>query len=451
MLHKNNIYEGYVTGYTSEGLGVLKIDGQVVFVKNAVREDFLAIKIIKTNKKIAFGIIDKIITPSNYRISAECGVSNTCGGCELFNMTYEEELYFKKTKVYDCLTRLAKVNVSDFEIFPSNNVLRYRNKAQFPIRDVNGEAFSGFYRSNSHNIVKTRDCLIQTEKTNEIVNFIVDFMNKHKIKAYNEENNTGFIRNIYIRTGFISKQVQVCLVTTNFNIPKLDLLQTELLENFKEISSLILNKNNKITNVVLGENYKNLTESSTITDVLCENKFKISPESFYQVNHNSAENLYKKAVEYCEFSGNETALDMYCGVGTITLFVSKFVSKITGIEIVPKAINNAKMNAELNKITNAEFIVGDAKDAVKRFISEKIDVIIVDPPRKGLDIDTINSIITISPQKIAYISCDPATLARDVKIFAENGYVLKKACAFDLFPRTKHVESIVLMSKLDNQ
>lgn len=442
-LIKNSIHECQITGYTSEGLGVAKVDGQVIFIKNAVRDDVLLVKIVKVNKKIAFGIIDKIISPSPYRVESECSVSQKCGGCELFNMTYDEELYFKKNKVYDCLTRLAKAEINDFEIYGSKLTSRYRNKAQYPVSFDGTRIVSGFYRKNSHDVVHTDDCLIQTEKSNAISNTICKFLTEYNIKAYDEIKHTGTIRHIYIRTGFVSQNLQVCLVSTTFNIKHIEKLSALLQEKFPEISSFLINKNPNQTNQILGDEYKTIYGNNDLIDTLCGNQFSIAPSAFYQVNHDSAERLYQKAIEYCDFKGDETVLDMYCGAGTITLAVSKFVDNITGIEIVPSAIINAKNNATVNNITNASFVVGDAKDAVKHFENKHIDVIIVDPPRKGLDIDTINSLVTISPKKITYVSCDPATLARDVKEFMAKGYVVEKACAFDLFPRTKHVESIV--------
>lgn len=446
---KNNVYKVEITGYTSAGLGFCKIDEFVVFVHKAVKGDIANIKIIKVTKNIAYAIIEELLEPSVNRISSECKASKKCGGCTLWHMDYEQELEFKREKVESAIKKIGKIDFDLKEIEGSQLVKRYRNKAQYPVREQDGKAIFGFYRANSHDIIEVEDCLIQTEKSNEIAKYIVDFLNKHKIPAYNEQKHTGFIRHVYIRTGFKTGDIMVCIVSKSEKIPKIEILYQEIMDKFPKVSSFLINENNEKTNRILGEKYKAFTEKNTITDYLCENKFEIAPASFYQVNRQSAEKLYNKAIEFCDFSGNETVLDMFCGVGTITLAVAKHVSHVTGIEIVEDAITNAKENAKINEILNADFIVGDASKAVKRFEKEKIDVILVDPPRKGLDNDTISSIITINPEKIAYVSCDPATLARDIKMFSENGYELKKAIAFDLFPRTFHVESVCLLSKLN--
>ncbi len=448
-LIKNNIYNVEITGYTSEGMGVCKIDGNVVFVQNAVKGDVAEIKIIKTTKNISYGLINLLLIPSVNRENPQCEVSKKCGGCSLWGMNYTEELEFKREKVENVIKRIGKVDFNVKEIVGSDEILRYRNKAQFPVCQQDGKAVYGFYRKNSHDIVETDDCLIQTELSNKIAKFIVDFLNKHKIPAYNEQKNNGFVRHIYMRTGFVTGDIMLCMVTTSFSIPQLNILQNELLENFPQITTFMLNKNGKKTNQILGNDYKVLFGDGEITDYLCDNLFNIAPQSFFQINRKSAENLYKKTIELCQFEPENAVLDLYCGVGTITLAVAPFVKKITGIEIVDDAIKNAIKNAKTNDIHNAEFVVGDASFAVKKFEKEKIDVIIVDPPRKGLDADTIQSIITINPKKIGYVSCDPATLARDIKIFTENGYELKECVAFDLFPRTFHVETVCLLSKPD--
>lgn len=446
-LIKNQYYEATITGYTSEGDGVCKINDQVVFVPNCVIGDFSNIKIIKTTKNISYGIVDEVFKPSPNRTKSECHVSNKCGGCSLWHMNYTEELEFKRKKVQDAIKRIAKIDFNITECVASDLEKKYRNKAQYPVRQENGKAVFGFYRKNSHDIVRNNNCLIQTDKSNEIAKFIVDFMNEHSIWAYNEEKNNGFIRHIYIRTGFDTNEVFLTLVSTTFSIPKMALLSEQLQQNFPEIVGCCINKNGRKTNLILGKEYKTIFGKPTLNDVLCGNKFNISPDSFYQVNRKAAENLYNKAIEFANFNGNERVLDMYCGAGTITLAISKHVLQATGIEIMESAIKNAKINAEINGISNVDFIVGDASVAVKQFENENIDIIFVDPPRKGLDSDTISSIIKISPKKIVYVSCDPATLARDIKVFSENGFVLENAIAFDLFPRTSHVESVVSMAR----
>lgn len=444
MLNKNECYKAQITGYTNEGMGVARIENFVVFVKNAILGEICDIKIIKVNKNISYGIIEKVIEKSKDRVEPECMVSKACGGCSLWHMNYDSELEFKREKVENTLKRIGNVGIGVEKITASDDVTRYRNKAQFPVCDKDGHAIFGFYRSNSHEIIECDNCLIQTENSNKIAKKIVDFLNENKIYAYNEQKHTGFVRNIFIRTGI--DEIFVCIVSKSFDIPKIDMLVKDLCEQFPKISGIVINKNSEKTNQILGKKYKCVFGKEYLTDILCENTFEIAPDSFYQVNRKSAEKLYQKAIEFADFNENDTALDMYCGAGTITLAIAKNVKKVIGIEIVESAVKNARNNAKINNIHNAEFIVSDAKIAVKTFENEKIDVIMVDPPRKGLDQDTISSIIKINPEKIVYVSCDPATLARDIKLF--SGYKVEKAQAFDLFPRTWHVESVVLMLKI---
>lgn len=447
-MNKNDVFQLEVLDYTSEGLGVCKVDGRVIFVKSAVKGDLIDVKIVKMTKNVAFGIIVDVVKPSPNRMKPKCYVAKKCGGCQLWHMSYEEELEFKRKKVEDALTRIGKIDVNITNCIPSDLVERYRNKAQYPFANENGQAIYGFYRNNSHDIVENNNCLIQTEKSNEIVAEIKAFLNEFSIKAYSEDKHNGLVRNVYVRTGFKTGEILVTIVSRKNALPKLEILRARLLEKFPKIVGILLNINPEKTNVILGEETQIIHGRDYILDELCGNEIKISMKSFYQVNRMSAEKLYEKAIEFADFKGTETVLDLYCGVGAITLAVAPKVEKIIGVEVVDEAINNANFNAENNNITNVEFICAESKQFVDKISAENIDVIIVDPPRKGLDSETLDSMAEINPKKIVYVSCDPGTLARDIKLFVENGYKVTQSQAFDLFPRTSHVETVCLLSKL---
>ena len=448
-LQKNKIYRTEFTGYTAEGAAVAKINGMTVFVSGGAVGDQCDVKIIKVGKNLAFGKIEKIIIPSKHRIKPVCIHAGKCGGCCYQHITYKEELRAKKQKVADALSRIGGFKNLDVQITGADEITHYRNKAQFPVGEKDGVPYTGFYRSRSHDIVRAEKCFIVKEIANDIAKCVCDWMEKFKIPAYNENKKTGLIRHIYIRTGEISKEVQVCLITAYGKIPNKDDLIADLTEAFPQITSIVQNINKRTDNVILGDKTITLWGDDCLQDSLCSNIFKLSPHAFYQVNHAQTEKLYSFALEYANLTGNESVIDLYCGAGTITLALASHAKNVIGVEIVPEAIENAIENAERNDVKNTEFICADAGQAALMLAQRgtKPDALTVDPPRKGLSIETVQAILQMNPKKIIYISCDPATLARDCKLLCNNNYKMDKVMAVDLFPRTYHVETVVLLSK----
>ena len=452
-LQKNKIYRTEFTGYTAEGAAVAKINGMTVFVSGGAVGDQCDVKIIKVGKKLAFGKIEKIIIPSKHRIKPVCVHAGKCGGCSYQHITYEEELNAKKQKVADALSRIGGFKNLDVRITGADEITHYRNKAQFPVGEQDGVPYTGFYRPRSHDIVRADKCFIVKEIANDIAKCICDWMEKFKIPAYDESKKKGLIRHIYIRTGEISKEVQVCLITANNKIPNKEELINNLTTSFEQITSIVQNINKRTDNVILGDKTITLWGDDYLQDTLCSNVFKLSPHAFYQVNHAQTEKLYGFALEYANLTGKETVIDLYCGAGTITLALSSHAKNIIGVEIVPEAIENAKENAMINGVDNTEFICADAGQAALMLVKRGIkpDVLTVDPPRKGLSEQAIEAVLQMNPERIVYISCDPATLARDCKLLCDNSYKIDKVMAVDLFPRTYHVETVCLLSKLQTK
>ena len=448
-LQKNKIYRTEFTGYTAEGAAVAKINGMTVFVSGGTVGDQCDVKIIKVGKKLAFGKIEKIIIPSKHRIKPVCIHAGKCGGCSYQHITYEEELNAKKQKVADALSRIGGFKNLDIKITGADETMHYRNKAQFPVGEQNGVPYTGFYRSRSHDIVRADKCFIVKQIANDIAKCICNWMEEFKIPAYDENKKTGLIRHIYIRTGEISKEVQVCLITARNKIPNIEDLIDNLTKSFEQITSIVQNINKRTDNVILGDKTITLWGDDYLQDTLCSNVFKLSPHAFYQVNHAQTEKLYGFALEYANLTGKENVIDLYCGAGTITLALAAHAKNVIGVEIVPEAIENAKTNAKINGIENTEFICADAGQAALMLAQRgtKPDVLTVDPPRKGLNEQAIEAILQMNPEKIVYISCDPATLARDCKLLCNDNYKIDKVMAVDLFPRTYHVETVVLLSK----
>ncbi len=452
-LQKNKIYRTEFTGYTAEGAAVAKINGMTVFVSGGAVGDQCDVKIIKVGKKLAFGKIEKIIIPSKHRIKPVCIHAGKCGGCSYQHITYEEELNAKKQKVADALSRIGGFKNLDIKITGADETMHYRNKAQFPVGEQNGVPYTGFYRSRSHDIVRADKCFIVKEIANDIAKCICNWMEKFKIPAYDENKKTGLIRHIYIRTGEISKEVQVCLITARNKIPNIEDLIDNLTKSFEQITSIVQNINKRTDNVILGDKTITLWGDDYLQDTLCSNVFKLSPHAFYQVNHAQTEKLYGFALEYANLTRKENVIDLYCGAGTITLALAAHAKNVIGVEIVPEAIENAKTNAKINGIENTEFICADAGQAALMLAQRgtKPDVLTVDPPRKGLNEQAIEAILQMNPEKIVYISCDPATLARDCKLLCNDNYKIDKVMAVDLFPRTYHVETVCLLSKLQTK
>lgn len=443
ILHKNELHIAPITGYTAEGLGVARIDGQVVFVHGGVRGETCTIRILKVLKNVAYGRVESVECPSPARREPDCPHYPACGGCDFRHISYEEELEAKRQRVEDALRRVGGADISVDEIIGSESVDYYRNKAQFP---VSPDGYAGFFRAHSHQVIPALDCRIQAPQANEIAAAVEMFLRDYHIPAYVEATGKGLLRHIYVRTNQAG-QALVCLVVNGCRIPHESELVRYIQDACPTVSGIVLNQNESDTNVVLGTAYRTLWGADTLSDTLCGLTFRISAPSFYQVNRSQAERLYKKAIEYANLTGCETVLDLYCGAGTITLSMARYARRVIGAEIVPEAIENAVENARLNHIINAEFLLGDAGNVAKILADQSLhpDVVVVDPPRKGLGVSVIPIIASMSPERILYVSCDPGTLARDVKRFAEHGYRTVKAAAVDLFPRTQHVETVVLL------
>ena len=448
MIEKNQSYEVLIEDLTLEGNGVCRIDNFAVFVPMTAVGDKVRIKIVKVLKNYGFGIIEKIISPSDDRVDVDCPVFKQCGGCSFRHISYEAELKLKEKAVKDAFSRLGGFDLPIDGILPSEKTEFYRNKAQYPLGVENGEVISGFYAKRSHRIVKCDNCKIQDERFSKIANWILEFVKDRQISVYDEKSGKGLLRHIYLRIADKTGEIMVCLVSSKKKVPFLKEFSEEIKNIFPDVKSVVLNVNPENTNVILGRDYEVLSGSETIKDVFLGNDFLIAPASFYQVNKRQAERLYEKAFEYAEFKGDETLLDLYCGIGSIGLSAYKKVKNLIGVEVVPQAIENAKKNAELNNAKNTEFICGDAKKAAKELLKKglKPDVIIIDPPRQGCDKEVIESITEMAPEKVVMISCNPSTAARDAKLLCEMGYKLIKYTAVDLFPRTSHVECVSLLT-----
>jgi len=448
-VYKGQVLEVEIEGYTSEGQGVARVDGLAVFVAGAIRGELVKIRIAHLGHTAAYGDIVQILRQSPARTAPGCPYCADCGGCVFHHMRYEEELHAKAQRVRDALTRLGGLQIEEVPITPSPARTGYRNKAQYPVGVVRGRAEAGFFKNRTHQVVPVKACAIQGKEADQARQILVDWMNEHHISVYDEKTGKGLVRHLYVRTAVVTKQVMVCLVINGDGIPNADSLVDKLLKGVNNFHTLCLSIHKKKGNAVLGDKFVTLYGDGYIEDILCGLRFKLSPRSFYQVNHDQAEQLYGKALEYAGLTGEETVLDLYCGTGTITLALSRKAKKVYGVEIIDAAIRDAKENAAENGIENAEFFCADAAQAAKRFAEEGIKphVIVVDPPRKGLEESVIDSIVYMQPEKVVYVSCDPATLARDLKRFAERGYQTVKAEAFDMFPRCHHVESVALLNQ----
>ena len=561
MLKIGQKAEVEITGYSSDGLGVCRIDGCAVFVPNAIRGERCEISVTHVSRNSAHGKIDKILEKSPHRIPRACPVAKLCGGCQYHHMDYAEELYAKAQKVTDALNRIGGQSLPPVPItggdglrrlceaaenrepgtgnepvcrdgtLPSALPLRsgegpeavyaYRNKAQYPVSEKNGRPIAGFYKNRTHEVIPVERCAILPEVFDRVKDLVLRWAAEDGVSVYDERSGKGLLRHIYVRRGAVTGELMVCLVVNGEGLPREKRLVHTLRREIPGLASVVLSENTKNTNVVLGDKLRTLWGRDWIEDELCGFRFRLSPRSFYQVNHDQAQRLYEKAVELAGLHGTETVLDLYCGTGTITLALSRKAGKAVGVEIIPQAIEDAKENARRNGVTNVEFFCADASEAAKRFAAQAagsgqqatgekavgadghivpacpdeaagggqqatgdggerilrfaqndrtgsvdggtdpstplrsaqddspagINVIVVDPPRKGLAPDVIDAMVRMAPQRIVYVSCDPATLARDVKLLTEKGYALTHAEAFDLFPRTFHVETVVQLSK----
>lgn len=451
-LKKNEIYETTITGITTEGSGVGRVDSTAVFITNTAIGDVIKTKIIKTSKNYAIGRIEEIISPSPDRTESDCKYFSQCGGCTYRHITYEAECQIKQQRVQDAVVRIGGFkNLKINPIVGGKSRNYYRNKAQLPVgKDSKGNMTMGFYAYHSHRIVDSNSCNLQPEEFTEISKLVKNWAVKNKIQPYNEVTHTGLLRHLYIRIAEVTGEIMVCLVINGNSITFTDELINQL-KAVKGFKSLELNINKEKTNVVLGKKCITLYGSDYITDILCGLKFNISPLSFYQVNRTQAENLYSIAQKYAQLEKDDILLDLYCGAGTIGLSMAHKVKKLIGVEIIPQAIENAKENAALNNISNAEFICADASTAATKLDKQGIKptVIVVDPPRKGCEKALITTIAKMSPKRVVYVSCDSATMARDIKIFNELGYIPQEVTPVDMFPGTSHVETVCLMSRKD--
>lgn len=448
-LSKNDKIELTIDALTSEGSGVGRYNGLAVFVRGTVPQDKIIAHIIKRSKNYAIGIIDKILQPSPERIESDCPYSKKCGGCSFRHMTYDEELKYKKSRVQDALNRIGHLDIEVDEIIGADDLTHYRNKAQYPVDISDGEMFAGFYAYKSHRIIPCADCKLQPAEFEKGLEAFAKWIESENITSYNEQTGKGLLRHIYFRKGFATGEVMACAVINANSIPNSELLVSLLREKVDGLTSVAVNINKEKTNVILGKETNIIWGEKYIRDSLLGKDFLISPNSFYQVNHNQCEKLYAKAKAFAGLTGTETVLDLYCGVGTIGLTMAENVKQLVGIEIIPQAIENAKENAKINHITNAQFICSDAPKGAEILKKQGVnpDIIILDPPRKGCEKSLFDTIEQLSPKKIVYVSCDSATLARDLAILKEKGYEAKKVSAVDMFPRTPHVECVTLIEK----
>lgn len=448
-LAKNQEHTVTIEGYGEGGMGVARIDGRIVFVHGALRGEKCRVLILKTLKSVAFAKVLEVLEPSSERITPDCPYFPRCGGCTYRHIRYEEELRLKRQRVQDNLSRIGGSDVTVEEILGAQDTLRYRNKAQYP---VSKDGAVGFYRARTHEVIECEHCLLVKPEADAAAEALREYMQSCRVAGYDEKTGRGLVRHLYIRSNAAGESL-VCVLVNGDKLPKEDRLVTLLRDACPKCTGIVLGTNTKKGNVILGDHYRTLWGSDRLEDTLCGKTFRLSVPSFYQVNRVQAERLYAKAIEFAGLTGQETVLDLYCGAGTITLALSDHAKKVLGAEIVPEAIDDARENAARNGVKNAEFFCGDASDVAKKLARENLrpDVITVDPPRKGLAADVVESIAEMQPGRVVYVSCDSATMARDVKRLADLGYTAQRACAVDMFPRADHVETVCLLSKLQSK
>lgn len=456
MLQKNEIVTVTIEDMGIEGEGIGKVDGYTLFIKDAIVGDVIAAKVIKTKKNYGYARIHQILTSSPYRVEPRCSFHRQCGGCQIQALNYEKQLEFKQNKVRNNLIRIGKFKEELIDrvmepIVGMEDPYHYRNKAQFPIgTNKNGEIITGFYAGRTHSIIANTDCCIGNIQNEDILKTVLTYMQENKVKAYDEETRKGLVRHILIRIGHVTNEIMVCVVINGNKLPASEKLVAALCKN-PHMTSISISSNKENTNVIMGKEIKTLWGRDTITDSIGGISFQISPLSFYQVNSIQTEKLYQLALSYADLKGKETVWDLYCGIGTISLFLSQQAKKVYGVEIVPEAIEDARSNAKINQIENVEFFVGKAEEVLpKKYREEGIyaDVIVVDPPRKGCDELCLKTMLQMKPKKIVYVSCDSATLARDLEILCKD-YQLEKVRAVDQFGHTVHVESVIKLQRKD--
>lgn len=434
-----------IDGYASDGAGVARLDGMVVFVQGGIRGEACDVRLTHVGRSALWGRVEEVVNPSPARIFPRCLHYTKCGGCQFRHMNYAEELEAKRIRVEDALRRLGGAEIHVSAILGAEQVDRYRNKAQFPV--AKGPRI-GFYRPRSHDVIDVDDCLLQGEAAARLRGAVKEWMAEYSIPAYNERTFTGLVRHVYVRTNRAGRSL-CCLLVNGRGVPREVELVRALRRAEPNLAGIVLGVNEKHNNVILGDSYRTLWGEDFLSDTLCGLTFRLSVPSFYQVNPAQTEVLYGKALEFAGLTGAETVLDLYCGIGTISLVMARKAGMVWGAEVVPQAVDDAIANARRNHIENARFLCADAGEAARYLEGEGVrpDVVCVDPPRKGLAEDVVDTIADMGPERVVYVSCDPGTLGRDVKRFAGRGYTLKKAVAVDMFPRTAHVETVVLLSK----
>ena len=463
MFKKNDILTVEITDMGVDGEGIGKVDGFTLFVKDTLIGDVAEVKIMKAKRQYGYARLMKLLTPSPDRVEPVCSVARTCGGCQIQALSYSKQLEFKKNKVRGNLIRIggfAEEFIDEImePIGGMEEPFHYRNKAQYPMgTDKEGNLIAGFYAGRTHQIISNLDCALGSEMNRVILEKILAFMNQYKLTAYDEETRKGLVRHVLIREGFATKEIMVCLIINGTKLPHSEKL-AEVLAEIPGMTSITISINEENTNVIMGKQIHVIWGQSYITDYIGNVKYQISPLSFYQVNPAQTEVLYGQALKYAGLTGKETVWDVYCGIGTISLFLAQKAKKVYGVEIVPQAIEDARRNAEINGIQNAEFFVGEAEEVLPSYYAQyakdhpgesaHADVIVVDPPRKGCEESVLQTMVNMQPERIVYVSCDSATLARDLKYLSGNGYELEKVRAVDMFPHTVHVETVVLLSKL---
>lgn len=450
LLKENNFIETEITAVTNEGSGVSRYEGMVVFTPLTAPGDIAKVKVAKVGKNCIYGELDSVLKHSPERIDPDCEVFGECGGCSLRHMKYEAELREKTSWVRDHVQRIGGFDLEPFPTIGSPKTEEYRNKAIYQVgKGEKGEPVFGFYRKKSHEVMDCKNCRLQPKEFADILTAIGFFVKQNKISIYDEKSHSGLLRAVYIRKGEVTGEIGICLVLNGDKLPGEKLLVSLLSTQFSDVVSIVLNTNKERTNVVLGKKSRTIFGKDGITDVLCGVTVDISPAAFYQVNHSGAEILYKTAADFASLSGGELVLDLYCGAGTIGLSMAEKAGKLIGVEIVPEAIENAKINAKRMGVKNAEFICGDAGTAAAELEKRGTapDVIILDPPRKGCSEDTLEAVAKMAPKRVVYVSCNTATMARDFKIMQSLGYEPEKVQPVDMFPKTAHVETVVLLSR----
>ncbi|MDT8862497.1 23S rRNA (uracil(1939)-C(5))-methyltransferase RlmD [Alkalihalobacillus sp. MEB130] len=445
---KNDQLQVTIEDLTHEGAGVAKVDGYTLFVPNTLPGELVDIKVIKTNKGYGFARLLDIKKESEHRAEPLCPVYHQCGGCQIQHLHYDAQLLSKQKQVKDVLERIG--GLKDVTVHPAlgmEHPWRYRNKAQVPIGEEGGLVIAGFYQKRSHRIINMDECLIQHEENDQIIRVAKSIANKYGIRAYDEEKHRGTLRHVVARKGKVTNEVMVVFVTRGKELPNKKNIIEEIQEQIPNVKSIVQNINPKRTNVIFGDETKVLWGEEYIHDYIGDIKFAISARSFYQVNPEQTKVLYDKALEYANLTGQETVIDAYCGIGTISLFLARRAKHVYGVEIVPDAIADAKRNAELNGITNVDFAVGEAEKVMPWWYAQGIraDVVVVDPPRKGCDQELLDTILSMKPKRVVYVSCNPATLARDLKVLEEGGYVTKEVQPVDMFPHSSHIENVAVL------